>query len=1120
MNSALGNLVVSLVAETAQYTAALNASQVQTTAVMTGISNEVRGMSAAVSSASRVASAAIIAIPFALIASEVMSAGKGVVSFAAQLDDLADSTGSSVEALSKVANQARVSGVDMGTLTPAIGKLAAGMAGVDEESGNVARALKAIGVESRDPAQALQEIAIKLDGYADGVGKAALARDLFGRGGPQFLAMLKDMAKYQDVAATITTKQAAEAEKLEQQMRLLGVQSTAFANIVLSAVVPAISAVIERFNAGTKAGLGFWTALNMAGHADVAGQIQQVGKDIAETNKKITDAETDGRRAYYLEQYKEDLRNLEAKRAALVKIHDAQVVADSAGQYGMGNRSEIAAPMLKYSGGSASTKAAVDEIARALDTLESSLRKSLAAEEQLTEVDKVFQALTEGKIDGIGREHKKRLELILGLAQELDKRKQIEAADKAFLVGMGDIKDALDAEMKIRIANAEVSNRAFDDYFDGEEKKRLAIEASIKSLRESVEQAEFEVRVMTMSDAERVRAIMLREAEKNGIDATTVSFQNLIARMQDASATKATLQSQIDLWHGIEGAAHDAWMHIGDNARDTIQRIEDALKNGVLELLYQMTAKPFILNIGASLTGNGALAAQAAQAGALGNGMSIGGGMFGDLGIFTGGFGGSGGLLGAANGFGGAQTAALDSMLGNMGLESLAGGALTSVLGPVVAALPWAALAAIAVPLVAGLFDDGPANRTADFASGSGLGSGNPAYRSRSKFGAFGLANDSYFSDSEMSGQISAALQTIAGLDNAIAAAVGPEQTAAIAAALSQHSANFGFGTEHTDLNASGAIGGILKDRYSVVLATLDARLSAVFDRFEGTGEEMGKFLVSLVELDKVVDKLPAEIGDKLIGALDGTADAIAHVGALATGLQSVTDLMNRDPAADALEAFAAQSRTAYSAFLDSAEALRTQLDANDASAAGINALTAATNSYYAAQVQLLAQIEQVKASVSSMFEDTIRSLTLQSLDDPAKYAFLQNEADSLRDELGNASDPQRIQELAGRINDDINAAFGLLDPTQQRALLSQYTERVSDLNDYVAQRLGEIRDDTTDSVGDTLREVSDRMKSMADQLTQAGATQVAAANTQLAAANTPQVIRIDTPAANELIPG
>lgn len=1117
MNSALGNLVVSLVAETAQYTAALTQAQAQTAQSMAAISNEVKGMSSAVAAASRMAGAALVALPLAAVGTEVFAAGKEIVHFATQLEDLADSTGSSVESLSKIANQARIAGVDMATLTPAINKLAAGMAGADENTGHVAHALDALGISTRDPAQAMQEIAIKLDGYADGVGKAALARDLFGKGGPAFLSLLKDMAKYQDVAATVTAQQAEEAKKLEAQMRLLGVQSTTFANIVLTAVVPAISSVIERFNAGEKAGLGFWTALNMAGHADVAGQIQIIGNEIAVTEKKITDAATDPRRAYYLEQYKQEKRDLEAKRAALIGVRDAALLANAAENTDQNDR-KLVKPTLQYTGGN--DKAAVDAVGNALAAMDDSLRRALASEEKLTEVDKVFVALAEGKIDAIGREHKARLDVILGLAQEIDKRRELAARDKEFLQGMGDIADALKEEMKIRIALAEANNKAFDEYFDGEEKKRLAVEGSIKAIRENVEAAEFEVQTMQLSNTERVKAIMLREAEKGHIDSTTASYQALIARMQDATATKEALEAQVALWHGIEGAAHDAWMHIGDNARDTIQRIEDALKNGLLELLYQMTAKPFILNIGAALTGNGALAAEAAKSGGLGGLGGIGGGVFGNMGLMTGGFGASGGILGAAGGFGGAQTAALDSALINGGLDSLAGGTLTATLGPLIAAMPWVALAAIAVPMIVSAFDDGPANRTADFASGSGLGSGNPAYRGRSAFGTFGLQHDSYFSDAEMGPQLSTAIQTIAGLDNAIASAVGPQRTADIAAALAAHSASFGFGTEHTDLNASGAIGAILKDRYSVVLATLDTRLGAVFDRFEGTGEEMGKFLVSLIQLDKVVDKLPNAIGDKLIGALDGTADSLEHIGAIATGLQSVTDLMNRDPSADALAALAAQNRTAYDAFLATADALRTQIDANDESTAGINALTTATNAYYSAQVALLAQIEQVRQSVSSMFDDTIRSLTLTTLDPQGQYNFLQSEADALRDQLLASNDPQRIEALASKINDDINAAFGLLDPETQRSLLAQYTANVNDLNDLVAQRLNEIRDTTTESVGDTLREVSDKLVAMVDQLQQAGTTQVQAANTQLIAAQTPLTVRVDTPAANELLPG
>jgi hypothetical protein len=100
-----------------------------------------------------------------------------------KLKNLSDETGSSVESLSRLANVAIYSGAGFDVLRTNIDRLAAGMAGAEELNTQTAHALQALGVSARDPATALQEVADKLNTYADGANKAAIARDLFGKGG-------------------------------------------------------------------------------------------------------------------------------------------------------------------------------------------------------------------------------------------------------------------------------------------------------------------------------------------------------------------------------------------------------------------------------------------------------------------------------------------------------------------------------------------------------------------------------------------------------------------------------------------------------------------------------------------------------------------------------------------------------------------------------------------------------------------------------------------------------------------------------------------------------------------------------------------------------------------------
>lgn len=208
-----------------------------------------------------VKSAFISGLAGALSVGAITAWGKGVVDAAAQLQDLSEETGSSVERLSRLSNIAAISGKSFDTFSAAMERLAAGLSGSEELSTQTAAALRFLGVSTKDPAQALEEIALKLDKYADGTGKAAIARDLFGKSGVAFLSTLKAIADYHDVAATKTTEQARAAQELEEALRRMRIESTRASDIILSTFVPAVSRLLTEFTEGIRIAGSFGNAL-------------------------------------------------------------------------------------------------------------------------------------------------------------------------------------------------------------------------------------------------------------------------------------------------------------------------------------------------------------------------------------------------------------------------------------------------------------------------------------------------------------------------------------------------------------------------------------------------------------------------------------------------------------------------------------------------------------------------------------------------------------------------------------------------------------------------------------------------------------------------------------------
>lgn len=180
---------------------------------------------------------------------------KSTVNAVAALDDLAETTGASVGELSKLSQQARISGVDMATVEMALVRLGKSMHGTKEESEKATRALDALGLKAADlknmdTAKQLQIVAVAMNKFGDSSGKTALAMDLLGKSGAKVLPFLKDMATDGELAATVTAEQAAKAEELEKAIRRL---ANEFSNFKQAVMVDAIPALLEWVEANSKA---------------------------------------------------------------------------------------------------------------------------------------------------------------------------------------------------------------------------------------------------------------------------------------------------------------------------------------------------------------------------------------------------------------------------------------------------------------------------------------------------------------------------------------------------------------------------------------------------------------------------------------------------------------------------------------------------------------------------------------------------------------------------------------------------------------------------------------------------------------------------------------------------
>lgn len=276
----LGNLTVTLEANIAEFNRNMSEA-----------SRRTEGTMRAMQGAAKVAAAAVAAIGVGMALGAVVSAATKAVDALAKLDDMAQKTGASVENLSRLSKVAEMTGTEFGSVDAAITKLAKGMATADEKGSKFTKAMQALGISTQDianqdPAALFVEISNKLQGYADGAGKVAVATELMGKSGAEMLPYMNDVAENIDKFTGVSAEAAANASRYQDSLGLMRVRYDELTTSLAIALLPAASDFIGALTDLKSGGDGV-NGLDMAGWADnVAIGLARVA-DIAMTLPKI-----------------------------------------------------------------------------------------------------------------------------------------------------------------------------------------------------------------------------------------------------------------------------------------------------------------------------------------------------------------------------------------------------------------------------------------------------------------------------------------------------------------------------------------------------------------------------------------------------------------------------------------------------------------------------------------------------------------------------------------------------------------------------------------------------------------------------------------------------------------
>lgn len=549
------------------------------------------------------ASAAIKGITSAFSVGAVIAWSKATIDGAERIKNFADEIGSTVENVSRLTNAVRIGGGDFNEMKSALETLSKGLAGVDDGGGKAAKALRFLGVESRDPATALEEIAKKLETFRDDAAKVAFVKDVFGNAG--FVDGLKAIAANADVAASVTARQAEEATKLNEELRKLSIQSTAFSNVLLSSVVPALNDTIDELVEGTRIAGGFWAAV-------AAGATLSPFDNTAEAISKVR-KELDGLKKYSVGGgVEEDLSNgpvaqgLRTKLALLEARQRRETARLTGDQFldarDLRLRGGLTKPDLGYvpsplrQGG----RSGAEKVSEAQRYLES-LQKQVYAAADLTATERALAEIQSGRLKGLTPEIERQ---ILAVANEVDAYKELERwvreSGRAFEEQQRVIQDgvrergraaeaALSEAEQIRDANEQLRDEIA--IIAGGEAARKALEkarisSAIAIKEEALAQLELDPLRRAEADAIESQIALLRErAEllggRDGVQAMKDMADAAQALRDDFNAIGASSFSQF-LQDLTTGDAKGALENLGNNLFNGInRRVADGLSESL-----------------------------------------------------------------------------------------------------------------------------------------------------------------------------------------------------------------------------------------------------------------------------------------------------------------------------------------------------------------------------------------------------------------------------------------------------------------------------------------------------------------------------------------------------------
>lgn len=239
-----------------------------------------------------------------------------------------------------------------------------------------------------------------------------------------------------------------------------------------------------------------------------------------------------------------------------------------------------------------------------------------------------------------------------------------EEATKAYGQWIDALEKSADAAAK-QVQSLDVENRAAVIAAEGYYSLAQAVQL--------VEIARLEERQAAMLGNEDAVLAIQREIDKRRELVGLIGAKE--ARQAAADASKKAEQEALRSLQSIDDAGREAFLAIGREGVDAFERIGDSLKASVLDVLYQLTLRPYIIQVAAQVTGAPQSAVQKLTGGGGGSGaLSAAGNLTSLLGSSWGGSLASGAFGGGITGLVGSGLSSLGSALGWSSLSGFGAG--------------------------------------------------------------------------------------------------------------------------------------------------------------------------------------------------------------------------------------------------------------------------------------------------------------------------------------------------------------------------------------------------------------------------------------------------------------